>query len=800
MLRRRFLSSRGIKNLLYREPENIIQTVSCQVRYYSIDQVKKKHKEDIEEWVKTQLREPLIINNVCEPHKNLDWKDPIIKNLGGLEPFRNQYNIVKNKDFEILWKQKFKRADPDVLKTLISLSNNQKVLFSIEQLLILTHSLHFLRNDYDIGRIYNAYEQFMPLLASHTDRIIYGKFVEIMLIVQNNLQHFDICETLFSEYIKYCKVDPQMISLGLTSFIRNNNIQLAVEFYTQAITNPDTFPITENQLFEFLRCMQRYLDISNMKYVFFLWLKVKCSGEEFSSTNLPSIKTLTIMHKMFLRHPNKDELRDFFTHPVVLRTGYTSSVQFDLVEFCHSLYSTKRSKEKSVDDLTIMENVDKFIIKLKNDIPTRKELYMSVVKAYVSTNDFANLKIILEKIQNDEHIDIDGSFHLSVSRYFVNTNQFEGLFKYYFTIIKNGDGKTRLRPAFIQQLWSCAVNVYPMLTKEITNDILVTLKKDEYGRKLTWVYTFLQEKGHIHTRKINGGEESSLSGFNVVDFERFEEFKKKVSRNDVYGAESVISNSLKEGITPQFCFLYSVLELCLSSSLTNMAHVVDKILRTRFCYIPIKVDILWLKWDVISSYRSAERLSTERLTELEYKIKEFERTHQVELSTQNYLQLTQICFHTRDFKYACYLISQARKILDTSNNRQWMMYYMTSLKLAARMYERERFSKILKDWNCNHKANLITPGCIRQIKGFLKYFEKRSAYIPTITPVDTEEIKGRVDELVVRYVDYKFQGLENMRNLTSFLKEWFDEEILLRKMEQNERKKELLREHEKGGI
>ena len=103
-----------------------------------------------------------------------------------------------------------------------------------------------------------------------------------------------------------------------------------------------------------------------------------------------------------------------------------------------------------------------------------------------------------------------------------------------------------------------------MLAKEITNDLLVTLKRSQYSKCLTWVYTFLQENAHIHTRKINGGEDSSLSGFNAVDFERFEEFKKKVSHNDVYGAELVISNSLKEGIAPQFSFLYSVLALCLN--------------------------------------------------------------------------------------------------------------------------------------------------------------------------------------------------------------------------------------------
>lgn len=123
-----------------------------------------------------------------------------------------------------------------------------------------------------------------------------------------------------------------------------------------------------------------------------------------------------------------------------------------------------------------MERVDKFITRLNNNISTRKELYMSVVQAYVSTNNFENLKVILEKIQRDNDISIDGSFHLCISRYFVNTNQFEGLFKYYRSVVKTTDGKTRLRPAFIQQLWSCAVNVYPMLAKEITNDLLVTLK------------------------------------------------------------------------------------------------------------------------------------------------------------------------------------------------------------------------------------------------------------------------------------------------------------------------------------
>ncbi|CAI4048823.1 hypothetical protein SKDZ_13G3820 [Saccharomyces kudriavzevii ZP591] len=800
MLQRRFLSFCGIKKLLYKGTDKVLHSVFFKIRYYSIDFIKKKHKEDIEDWVRTQLREPSIISTVCEPQNKLDWTGSTSHSPSGLEVLRNQYNIVKDKDFEILWRQKFKRADPDALITIINLSASQKVLFSIEQLLLIVYSLHFLKCDYDIGRIYDTYEQFMPLLASRTDGTTYGRFIEIMLLVQNNLHHFDNCETLFSEYIKYCKVNPHMISLGLNSFTRNNNTQLAVEFYTQAITNPDTFPITEKQLFEFLRCMQGYLDISNMKHVFHLWLKVKCNDEEPSSTDLPSFRTLALMHKMFLRFPSADELKDFLINPVVLNTGYTSSVLFDSVEFCHSLYSIKGSKEKSIDDSAIMQKVDEFMIRLNDDIPTRKELYMSVVKAYVSTNDFANLKIILEKVQNDKYVDIDGSFHLSVSRYFVNTNKFEGLFKYYYTIVKSAGSRTRLRPAFIQQLWSCAVNTYPMLTKEITNDILVTLKKDQYTKRLTWVNSFLQEKAHIHTQKINGGEESSLSGFSAVDFERFREFKEKVFHNDVYGAELVVSNSLKEGITPQFSFLYSVLTLCLDNSLTNLAHVVDRILRTRFYYVPLKVDILWLKWDVISSYRSFEKLPVERLTELEFKLKEFEQSHKRELSAQNYLQLTQICFHTRDFKYACYLISQARKFLDASNNRQWMMYYMTSLKLAARMHESERFSRILKDWNSNHRANLITSGCIRQIKGFMKYFEKRSAYISTATSFDGEEIKSRIGELVARYVDYKFQGLENMKKLTNFLKEWFDEEISLLKTEQNKRKRELFKENKRGGI
>ncbi|AJS66481.1 Pet111p [Saccharomyces cerevisiae YJM450] len=797
MLQRRFISSSGIKRLLHRESNKVMHTVFFKVRYYSTELIKKKHKEDIEDWVKAQLKDSSTISGVYESRNKLDWMDSITKSPSSLDILKNQYNIVKDKDFGILWKQKFESADPDILMTIISLSTNQKVLFSIQQLLILINSLHFLKRDYDIGQIYTTYEQFTPLLASHTDKGTYGQFIEIMLVVQHNLHHFDVCETLFAEYIKYCKVKPQMISLGLNSFIRSNNTQLAVEFYTQAITNPDTFPITEKQLFEFLRCMERYLDMSSMKHIFYLWLKVKCGDEQSSSTNLPSFKTLAIIHRMLLRFSNTDELNDFLTNPVVLSTGYTSSVQFELIEFCHSLYCIKGDRTKSIDDSILMERVDKFITRLNNNISTRKELYMSVVQAYVSTNNFENLKVILEKIQRDNDISIDGSFHLCISRYFVNTNQFEGLFKYYRSVVKTTDGKTRLRPAFIQQLWSCAVNVYPMLAKEITNDLLVTLKRSQYSKCLTWVYTFLQENAHIHTRKINGGEDSSLSGFNAVDFERFEEFKKKVSHNDVYGAELVISNSLKEGIAPQFSFLYSVLALCLRNSLTGLARVVDVILRTRFRYIPLKVDILWLKWEIISNYRSFEKLSAEHLKELEFKLKEFERVHQKELSVQNYLQLTQICFHTRDFKYACYLISQARKNLDTSNNKQWMMYYMTSLKLASRMHESERFSRILKDWNCNHRASLITPGCIRQIKGFMKYFEKRPAYISTAASIDNKEIKDRIDELVLRYVDYKYQGLENMRKLTLFLKEWFDEEISLLNLEQNERKMKLFEENKK---
>lgn len=79
----------------------------------------------------------------------------------------------------------------------------------------------------------------------------------------------------------------------------------------------------------------------------------------------------------------------------------------------------------------------------------------------------------------------------------------------------------------------------------------------------------------------------------------------------------------------------------------------------------------------------------------------------------------------------------------------------------------------------------------------MKYFEKRPAYISTAASIDNKEIKDRIDELVLRYVDYKYQGLENMRKLTLFLKEWFDEEISLLKLEQNERKMKLFEENKK---
>lgn len=78
-----------------------------------------------------------------ESRNKLDWMDSITKSPSSLDILKNQYNIVKDKDFGILWKQKFESADPDILMTIISLSTNQKVLFSIQQLLILINSLHF---------------------------------------------------------------------------------------------------------------------------------------------------------------------------------------------------------------------------------------------------------------------------------------------------------------------------------------------------------------------------------------------------------------------------------------------------------------------------------------------------------------------------------------------------------------------------------------------------------------------------------------------------------------------------------
>lgn len=108
MLQRRFISSSGIKRLLHRESNKVMHTVFFKVRYYSTELIKKKHKEDIEDWVKAQLKDSSTISGVYESRNKLDWMDSITKSPSSLDILKNQYNIVKDKDFGILWKQNSK--------------------------------------------------------------------------------------------------------------------------------------------------------------------------------------------------------------------------------------------------------------------------------------------------------------------------------------------------------------------------------------------------------------------------------------------------------------------------------------------------------------------------------------------------------------------------------------------------------------------------------------------------------------------------------------------------------------------
>ncbi|QLL34715.1 hypothetical protein HG536_0H00900 [Torulaspora globosa] len=748
-------------------------TVSQTHRYFTcLRSAERESEDDIADWVKGSLYEPIPSQHFQVPGSN----------HGGFASkiLHPPLKVVSEESYLKEWHARFVEADLRTVSLVLEGIRNKTMLFSLPHLMTLLRSLHSIRRYYEIHEIYCVLEDCASFIKDEdTYPNIRQEFLKIVLNAEDILGNYKLCESVFSEYIKLPTLERYSISIGLKSFLRNDNLQLAKQFFIQILENPETFPITKTEFKMFCRELSNLQDLDSMMFIFKLWVKKRCMRDGSITCCDLDYETLSLFHRLFIQSGDRKGLEEFLEHEVVKKTGYQADVVFQITEFCQSLHQIKR-ESSSVEDATT-KKIDKFLTILEGRPIDRRHFCLSVLDALVMGDDFSSIRHVIEKVQQDKEIHLDGSFHLTIAKFFVRHGMLNQMVQYYSDIVLNrAAGRIRLKISHVEQLWDCALQAYPTLTREITNELKVILTKKQYIRAFPQLHQVLKQTSKVRKRKVMGGEEHFKSGLPQVDYERLRRFESFIASHDIASATDTALESLKRGTKPHFDFYLCAIRECLSSSLPNLAKTLSDMLSKRY-KVPLKLNILWLRYDIASKYQStisqSEMLSFRKVPLLEAQLAEFVRLHRESLNFQNYLQLSQISILIRDYNHADILISEAANLIDKRSRQQWLMYYMTALKIAARLYRADDFLALLRAWNQNGDAKLVTRGCIRQVKAYRKLFEKRADRLAAVHNASLADISKEIELLVEKHVFFKFEGLNESRKLYTLLQRWLSQEI-----------------------
>lgn len=745
----------------------------------------QQSKDDITNWVKSSFNDPISIQQTTS-----------VENVQESALSRPLYHhsvvrIVPKEDYSRDWFYRFNSGDLDVVKEVLELATEKMTIFNFPQIVTLLRRLKYLRRNFEAHEIFCVYQSYLRHLCENDiDQAAYCDFLEIVLSVEDSLGNYKICEELFSEYIKFPNLSAKSITIGFRSFIENNNLQLAKEFYIQALKSPDTFPLSEKELISFLNDLGEHRDYKSVQTFFNLWLKKKSND---ITGYIPSRALLCLVHGMYRKNHNEGFLADFLSHEVVQKADYSHDVLFELNEFYYTLHCRHCWSQSKLES-----KISYFTVELRYCKEKREEFYLFLLNFFVLTKDFTNIKFVLSLIQKDSVVKLRPKFHLAIARYFVNEGMLRDLMGYYSDVIKRrGADNLHLRISIIAQLYRCALLAYPILANDFSNEFMLLLNRDEYVRQFPRLKEFLNRLSRVQPRGIKtAARYTGVLELSPVDYERLEIFENCVNQGDLMGAKSFILEDLRRGIQPSFKLHYCVLQKFLKLQLPSLAKTLDELFLSMYQRNPIKLKILWLRYGIINEYealrKSMEWIPLSKYRVLSSKLLDFERHHQAVLDFVNYMQLTQICLQIREYELAVGLLQRGVVLINKNDKRHWQIYYMTALKLSARAYDVESFLKLLQEWNENSKASLISHNSLRQIKSYVKLFAKRTNRIPNYDENIGKEMFGACECLVHKYVNLKFEGLDAMHDLMNFLKNWLDLEMQSQKKLLNDRRAVLL--------
>lgn len=726
--------------------------------------------EELAKWIRNSYIEkslsfstpPMGNNNLHDITLNLDATGAGY--IGGIP-------AVDEDTFNIIWKFKFCIGDPQVVDIVLKRINNRRTIFNVKQLNLLLLALKELKRDTQIHKIYVGYEKYLKyFLEDYQDSVLREDtdlLLEMFMNTERRLSNYNNCEKLFSYYIKYSRIKSEFTLLGLRSFIENNNLQLAKEFFMQVLSNKDIFPLTSKDFFRLLCFLNGVRNYKTMNHFYQLWL-LNRPDEINDSTDSMDISSL--MYRTYLLSRDEEKIRSFLENDTIKKSGFLNSIIFELTNFYDKLFGLRKTEINNLIAIeiphVIKQEIENFTERLTDNTKERRLFYSTLLRAYTRLNNIKEIKKLLEVVDKDDAIQLDFSFHSHIIAYFVKNGQLNNLIDYYNELLKINAPICEKR-TFIS-LYKCFSNKSGIMSQEYKNEMMLILKSNpNYEHAFPWiknVNTYWTDK----------------RGLCCFDAMTYNKVKVALKTGDLIEAKTLLISRCRDGVIPQVQMFYNLLRLCLENYYINLATMIQQMIKDMYHpnnHMTMKIQLLLLKQHLLLS--SANHSSKKKAI---YHLENQVRNNSP--SFQNLLQLTDIYSGIYDFDNGDRVIDQAYREMNKADKKEWLMYYKTSLKLYCKAADWEQLVATLRQWNDDSNATYLEVDTLKTIRQYVKFMQKEHAIKEkelieegkeTLnTEPYMQEITQELIRLGERYGINKINTLNDMNTVSKFLRSFLE--------------------------
>lgn len=513
-----------------------------------------------------------LSGSITCPTCQMNGRRSVSKELSDLNKgrkMRYEIPVVNDQVYKMIWERDFQSGNVDIVPQVIKRLIYNRNIFTIEQLTPLIKKLYSRQDYYDIHQIYSQYKYIWNYSISCKS------ILDILINVEYAMCQFTECEKLLANYLQgNDNISPDIILIGLQTFINNNNLPMCKEFYIQIINNVDIFPITTDHFNKFISFLHGNKLLPQADFFFAKWCqKDKPLTAELLMNvagNYLQLNDLTIWNK-------------FLNLAAIKRLKFVDSAEFKVIKFTHDCFQRESlNGEKYAELLEYMENdkingnqylIDFFLYKMS-------EFEINQNRNGV-VNKMINLQENLKKIKNDKMKD-----ELVVEQFIRHGNLID-LMKFYR-----------------EKLYPCAngeagINKYNNIWDE--NELVFKIiccfnAKYEVRdtKKLVERIKSMIEKNVKYKRVLPNLIETGLGRYSSIHNERLNKFKNLIENSQVSTMNSLF-NPAEKMLEINTVFL--MLRLAITNNLNSVAQSIDTYIREKTYNQPRyirKLDFIWI--------------------------------------------------------------------------------------------------------------------------------------------------------------------------------------------------------------